>query len=113
VPVAKGSRGTECLPFKDISRPSGTASTLPLWPSKVDKEEKEEDAEKEYGIVFSSEKYLFHPPKKIRPHPTQSPTTPSPRSPICRRLSFEIKPFKKTETFQEEGEENLKPSFPF
>merc|ERR1712203_1063610 len=42
-----------------------------------------------------------------------SPTTPSPRSSICRRLSFKIKPFKKTETFQEEGEEDLKPSFPF
>merc|ERR1712158_171845 len=42
-----------------------------------------------------------------------SPTTPSPRSSICRRLSFEMKPFKKTETFQEEGEEELKPSFPF
>jgi len=79
----------------------------------VDKEEKEEDAEKEYGIVFLLREIFISPPKKIRPHPTQSPTTPSPRSSICRRLSFKIKPFKKTETFQEEGEEDLKPSFPF
>merc|ERR1711997_145778 len=96
----------------DISRPSGTASTLPLYPSKVE-EEKEEDAEKEYGIVFLLREIFISPQRKSGP--TQPiPNNPFPsRSSICRRLSFKIKPFKKTETFQEEGEEDLNPSFPF
>merc|ERR1712172_96683 len=65
-----------------------------------------------------SPRNIYFTPKKIWPHPTQpnpSPTTSSPRSSICRRLSFKIKPFKKTETFQEEeeGEDDLKPCFTF
>ena len=51
--------------------------------------------------------------KKIRPHPTRSPTTPSPRSSICRRLSFKIKPFKKTETFERRRRRKPEAFFPF
>merc|ERR1719266_1551693 len=50
-------------------------------------EEKEEDTEK-LRIVFllrRTQKYLFH--QKV---PAPSTPTPSPRSPICRRLSFKM-----------------------
>merc|ERR1711971_76693 len=62
-----------------------------------------------------SPRNIYFTPQKNSAPPNPSPKTSSPRSSICRRLSFKIKPFKKTETFQEEeeGEDDLKPCFTF
>merc|ERR1711997_970312 len=96
----------------DISRPSGTASTLPLYPSKVE-EEKEEDAEKENGIVFLLREIFISPPKK------SGPTQPNPqqRLPLGRRSVADClsrsNPSRKLKPSKKEGDENLKPSFPF
>jgi len=81
---------------------------LPAQSIKVE-EEKEEDAEKENGIVFTLHlrEIFISPPKKNpanQPFPSVDDLSPT--------VFFEIKPFKKTETFEEE-EDDLKPCFPF
>merc|ERR1712242_172947 len=60
------------------------------------------------------------PPRNIYFTPKKNPAPPNPipnnAFPSVADLSptvFRDEPFKKTETFQEEGEEDLKPSFPF
>jgi len=74
-----------------------------LSPQARKEKEKEEDAEK-LGQSSSSEKYF-------RPHPNPNPNA-FPSVVDLSAAVFRYEPFKKTETFQE-GDEDLKPSFPF
>jgi len=57
---------------------------------------------------------IYFTPKKIRPHPTQSPPQ---RLPLGRRSVADCllrsNPSRKLKPSKEEGDENLKPSFPF
>merc|ERR1711971_939107 len=87
------------------------APASPTQSIKVE-EEKEEDTEKEHGIVFFTlhlREMFISPPKKIRPHPF--PTHSFPSVVDLSPTVFRDEPFKKTETFQEE--DDLKPCFPF
>merc|ERR1739838_665348 len=70
------------------------APASPTQSIKVE-EEKEEDAEKEHGIVFPpSPRNIYFTPKKNPAPPIHEPI-PSPRSSICRRLSSEMNPSRK------------------
>merc|ERR1712045_107787 len=99
-PVAKGSRGTECLPLKDISLPSGTASPLPLCPRWTRRRRR------------TPRSWESLPPRNIYfdPAPPQPQCLPLGRRPVGDCLSRST--LQETETFKE-GDEDMKPSFPF
>jgi len=102
-----GSRGRDGVPPIWRYTPTFWNTLSPASPKM--EEEKEEDTEK-LRIVFllrRTQKYLFH--QKV-------PAPPPQRLPLGRRSvggCLSRWTLQETETFEEEGEEDLKPCFPF
>jgi len=96
--VAKGSRGTECLPLKDISQSSQTASPLPLCPKWRRRRRR---TRRSFWESLPPRNIYFHPA------PPQTPPNVFPSVVDLSAAVFQDEPFKKPKTGY------LKPSFPF